>query len=265
MATLRNNITQQEYPLRMHHVIGRHPFWADTLLIGKDISQIHASICWNGRAWDILDHSRNGTLVNGIRLVTGKRYSLGPGNNIQFSVVKKDLWNVEEVAPLSGIQDALWNENSSVTESTLEIENLKLTALSDIIFMFQVSSDEEHTNVKLINAEHIIELGERVHHYLLITLARKRLKDAEDGFDLTSQGWIELSLLSKMIGLDQSHLNIQIFRARNQLVQALSDNSKPFAMIERRRGDVRLGSFRFKIFRGSIIEGELNPVLPACQ
>jgi hypothetical protein len=75
----------------------------------------------------------------------------------------------------------------------------------------------------------------------------------------TSQGWIPVGLLSKMIGLDQSHLNIQIFRARTQLAQALSDIFVSSTVIERRRGDVRLGSFRFQIFRGSILEGEFNP------
>lgn len=40
---------------------------ANTLLSNADASQLHASIRWNGIAWEITDHNRNGTLLNGRR------------------------------------------------------------------------------------------------------------------------------------------------------------------------------------------------------
>ncbi|OYO28048.1 hypothetical protein [Janthinobacterium sp. PC23-8] len=135
------------------------------------------------------------------------------------------------------------------------------------LLQFNVSLDEEHTflHVALERGEHI-DLGERAHHYFLVTLARQRLKDARCGGDPSGQGWIAVDALAKMLGLDTGHLNIHIYRARRHLASALPSSSDSEAVLERRRGEVRIGALPFRIVRGSLLEGEFVPApatLPA--
>lgn len=127
-------------------------------------------------------------------------------------------------------------------------------------FDFRVSTNEEHAYLRLAcEGSALIDLGERVHHYSLLTLARRRLGDAAQGLDPSSQGWVDTEQLSRMLGLDPATLNIQIFRARRQIARALPAHARLPEIIERRRGELRLGALHFSIVRGSAIEGECAP------
>ena len=64
MAILKNRATQRKIHLRTLHVFGRGRS-SDTLLENPDASQLHASIRWTGSTWELHDHSRNGTLLDG--------------------------------------------------------------------------------------------------------------------------------------------------------------------------------------------------------
>lgn len=116
---------------------------------------------------------------------------------------------------------------------------------------FDVSLDEEHVFLSITQDQRRLDLGERVHHYALLTLARRRLADRASGIDPHSQGWIDTELLSKMLGLEAAHLNIQIFRMRRQIALALPASPD---VIERRRGQIRFGTPPVSIARGSAIE-----------
>lgn len=125
---------------------------------------------------------------------------------------------------------------------------------------FQVSLNEEHAFLKIaLDNRTEVDLGERVHHYSLLTLARRRLDDARQGVDPSSQGWIEVDSLARMLGIDPSHLNIQLFRARCQIARALPPGTQLPGLIERRRGELRLGELPFQIVRGSRLEGSIVP------
>lgn len=65
-----------------------------------------------------------------------------------------------------------------------------------------------------------------------------------------------------MLGLDVQHVNIQIFRARNQIMKLLPGNARLANLVERRRGSIRLGAFPFDIVHGSQIEGRYKPTQP---
>lgn len=132
-------------------------------------------------------------------------------------------------------------------------------------FRFHVSLNEEHTWVKVFHDGKSFDLGERIHHYSLLTLARRRLEDARKGIEPHSQGWLDIERLSRMLGLDASHLNIQIFRVRKQIAQSLPAELSFPNIIERRRGEMRFGTFGFQIVRGSSIEGEFQPEAVARQ
>jgi hypothetical protein len=309
MGILKNIITGEGIFLKSHHVFGRNREKADTEMKNKDISQIHASVRWNGVAWLLTDFSRNGTWIDDTRLVPGEKTELRLGNIIRFSSLGESEWQLIDdkppsnvIVPLKGngrvIKLDRFHALPSETEPDISIyisptgewvcENkngvyplkngdvishdqgvwqffgddpvdmtLSKKIAKDIRFHFRVSVDEEHVFLKIQVDKNTIDLGERAHHYMLLTLARQRLRDAGEGVDQDAQGWIETNRAARMLGLDPCHLNIQIYRSRKQINDALSELQNPPQVIERRLGDLRFGYPDFQIMRGSTIEGEL--------
>jgi hypothetical protein len=130
--------------------------------------------------------------------------------------------------------------------------------LSSVVLIFRLSLNEEHTHLHVRCGSQAVDLGERTHHYALVTLARKRLADARTGMDPSALGWFESPRLAQMLGIEPVHLNIQLFRARDQLMKALSMPGPLSSVIERRRGELRMGPVDFEIYRGSKFEGRLS-------
>lgn len=109
--------------------------------------------------------------------------------------------------------------------------------LDAVKLRFGVSRDEEHVRVTVVWRGEEIQLEEREHWYTLLTLARLRLRDADE--PASEQGWIERDELLKMLGLDSNGLNVAIYRARRQLQAAGVDGAA--ALVEVRRGQRRMG------------------------
>jgi hypothetical protein len=80
-------------------MFGRNPSRADTVLSNIDASQIHASIRWNGQIWEITDHSRNGTMVDGRRLLANTKTPLTTGQTLRFALGSNLLWRVVNLDP----------------------------------------------------------------------------------------------------------------------------------------------------------------------
>ncbi len=140
---------------------------------------------------------------------------------------------------------------------TAEIPDLQAAlALDQITFLFNVSRNEEHVSLKIRHGSQLVDLFERVHHYCLVILARQRLEDRKQGLDPDTCGWIEFDKFARMLGLDPSHVNIQIFRARHQLLEAIPEARTWPALIERKRGVVRFGPFHFEVSGGSAIPAD---------
>jgi pSer/pThr/pTyr-binding forkhead associated (FHA) protein len=129
--------------------------------------------------------------------------------------------------------------------------------------VMRLSLDEEHASLEVKDGAAHTDLGERSHHYCLATLARRRLADQERGIEPGAQGWLGSAELSRMLGLEATHLNIQIFRAREQLMTALPGVAALSRLIERRRGELRIGDLPFEIYRGDRLECRYRPVIPA--
>lgn len=53
--------------------------------------------------------------------------------------------------------------------------------LKQVELSFLVSSDEEHVQIHMVAGGRTIDLRSRNHNYLLLTLARARMKDREEG------------------------------------------------------------------------------------
>ena len=130
--------------------------------------------------------------------------------------------------------------------------------LDDYQFLFDLSLDEEITRLRLRRGEQAIDLGERSHHYLLLHLARRRAEDAARGLDQKSQGWADNELLTRELGVDPSHLNILIFRARKQIADKLVVAVDSEQLVERRKGQVRFGCPHFSIFKGERLTHEMR-------
>ena len=121
-------------------------------------------------------------------------------------------------------------------------------------FHFEVSLDEEHTLLNLENQHQKISLGERSHHYLLLHLARVKAEHAKQGIDEKSQGWINNEQLSRELGIDVPHINIQIFRARKQISDAFPDMLGLSELLQRRRGSVRFNCPQARVSKGQQTE-----------
>lgn len=137
--------------------------------------------------------------------------------------------------------------------------NSGMTPAPDLpTFDFFVSQNEEHIQLSAKFGGEQIDFGERAHHYSLLTLARRRFADHERGLDALAQGWLGVDQLSKMLGIEPSHLNIQLFRARSQIMGEQRAKYTLPDLIERRRGEVRLRAYPFRITRGMELEAHFN-------
>ncbi|WP_062052663.1 FHA domain-containing protein [Aquimarina longa] len=135
--------------------------------------------------------------------------------------------------------------------------------VNNAYFQFLLSSDEEHIRVKIIIENQELDLGERVHNYILLALARKRLADVRMGCVFNDQGWITIDELledmSKEFGkeLDTYYLNLKIYRIRKLLM-----DTKPYGylfsnIIERRHGEMRFSHRYFQILKEEECVGEI--------
>ena len=139
-------------------------------------------------------------------------------------------------------------QNSNITTQMENDESLNL----NVSVQFVLSLDEEHCHVKLITEQHTIDLYSNSHHLLTVMLARYRASDIQDNLPLQDQGWVDMDRLSRDTGLEERHINIQIYRLRKQLTENL--DNMPERFIERRRGQLRFGSRIFEIIKGDKME-----------
>jgi len=113
---------------------------------------------------------------------------------------------------------------------------------AEMALQFRVSRNEEHVEVKIVHAGRSIELRPRAHSYVLLTLARVRMKDqGNDTLDPHSQGWIYQDELLKMLASTPTQLAVDIYRARKQFSEAGVSEA---AQIVERRGtthELRIG------------------------
>jgi len=150
--------------------------------------------------------------------------------------------------------------NGMSAEETVKLDVGLAREPVKILFCFDVSQNEEHVELRIQTGRGEAVLGERSHHYSILTLARQRLLDAQRGFDVRSQGWLATERLAEMLRLEPKHLNMQLHRARHQISTALPAERCWERFIERRRGELRFGDFSFQIIRGSRLEARFDPL-----
>lgn len=153
--------------------------------------------------------------------------------------------------------DCMWKLIKGADASDKETVAIMDKPVHELCYIFNISQDEELTELTLKSGEDVIDCETRSHHYLTALLARYKGQDSQDALPEASQGWRTIEQLTKDIGLSETHVNIQIHRARKQVTDKLQSEGicQPL-LIERKRGRVRLAANNFKVFKGHELELE---------
>mgnify|MGYP002632850283 CR=1 FL=1 len=139
------------------------------------------------------------------------------------------FWVVEQEGLIERIGDRhevevegrRWMINLPGTDDGTQELVASMATVDGLQLEFAVSSDEEHVELRARHGEREYDLKARAHHYLLLTLARQRIKDAEDSDEpASSHGWVYQDDLSKMLRLDDNAIYLAVYRARKQLKTA---------------------------------------------
>jgi hypothetical protein len=136
-------------------------------------------------------------------------------------------------------------ERTSTSEPPLLLRELKVG--------FYVSLDEEHVEICLRSTQRDLLLVPRAHHYMLLTLARAKQHDssASQAESESEWGWLHSEALATALRVDIEKLNVDIFRARRQFLEAGVVDAH--SLVERRHHSraLRLGLRSFEICRGA--------------
>ncbi len=231
----------------------------------------------NVNTWALLDtNAPRSALVpisQDCAVITLDAYNAIPAGNSTLEIIQEssNRWLLCKDGQLTELADGQFVEINGATwqahlvpdnANNRATEKVPLEGIDCMQLQFQVSHDEEHVTLHAqLDGGSQIDFGERTHHYLLLILARKRYQDWGQGFDEAAQGWLDMDTLCNMLGMEASHVNIQIHRARKQLKEALLSIVDIGDLIERRVGSLRVRARRFQIYKGSQLEASL-PSLP---
>lgn len=125
-----------------------------------------------------------------------------------------------------------------------------VNTLSSVTLRIGVSTNEEHVEVTVAYDGKPAKRSARAFHYILLTLARERVRDREQGVASSDQGWVYVDDFLKMVRMESEALNVAIFRARKELA-SFFDIADAGMVIERRPASrqIRLGTERVEIIK----------------
>jgi pSer/pThr/pTyr-binding forkhead associated (FHA) protein len=180
-----------------------------------------------------------------------------------FYVHSKDKWYKEYLDDVTGVAYAVsdldivnfsgksWQlKLNSPTENTAHLAKPKLLA-HQIKYRFNLSQDEETTELTITANDEEFYLSDRAHHYLVLSLARDRDEDAKKGIDEYNQGWRLRETIAKDLGEDMPFVNTHVFRAKRQLVSTLNDVCDGDVLIEKKGNKIRFAGSSYRIYQGN--------------
>ena len=139
-------------------------------------------------------------------------------------------WRLHLPEPLAETEDGAQLASPSVGEATL---------------VLAVSADEESVHATLRLPSGAIDLEERIHHTLLLCLARARRED--QALPEPERGWLYRDAVAKQLGTDVAHVAQLIFRARRQAAAAGVQDAAVLVQARRLTQQIRLGLGRFEL------------------
>jgi len=137
-----------------------------------------------------------------------------------------------------------WPSFSDLTEGAEPAAGGELATLH-----FLVSSDEDFVELTLEYQNRSVALGSRAHNYLLLTLARHKLRELEAGIPEASCGWMDKDQLADGLRITPPQVDGEIFRIRKHFAgHGLPESA---TVIERRARtkQIRLGLGRVRVDR----------------
>ncbi len=174
----------------------------------------------------------------------------------------EDLNSADRQALIDGSIISLMNDqwmffsaNSIAVTKHLECQK----AAKPMALEFNVSQDEEETQLTLRVDDQVMDLGTRSHHYLLLLLARTRIQDKDAGHESDVQGWVYRDDLAKSLGVQANHMNIMVHRARKQFIDSCGDGyPEAEFLLETRCGRLRLNCQDITIIKGAKLETRMT-------
>lgn len=157
--------------------------------------------------------------------------ALEPINDGQSLSVGKDVWRV--FLP-------------SAIDRTEQCDSLS-PSISSASLVFRVSQDEETVVIEVSDRGFATRMESRVHNYALLLLARQRQSDI--ALREEHQGWMARTQLARQLGIELTHLNVQLFRLRKAFSEAGFDNGGQAVECRRRPDQVRIGIERLRVER----------------
>ena len=287
--------------LQPEHLVGRAPGCA--LRIDQPyVSAQHATLRWNGEGWELKDlGSRNGTYLDGQRIVAGQEYPVRKSVKIAFGTVTPE-WLLVDDSPATAMVVSVGtgtpillegellalpsSEEPQLTiyrdatgqwliehqnEATTPIGNLQTfevggemyrfccpdgvhrtalateTEVREISLRFSVSLDEEHVHLQANCHGRLFDLGARGHHYLLLTLARQRMRDAAAALPEASCGWAYQEEFAHDPSMEGQQLNLDVFRIRKQFAALPITDAANIVQRRPRTRQLRIGTGRLFI------------------
>lgn len=180
-----------------------------------------------------------------------------------FYVPSKDQWYKEFLVDADGSAYPVMNEDllffahqnwqvrlNPLTENTVLMAKPKLLA-DQIKYRFNLSLDEESTELTISTNEEKISLASKAHHYLTLSLARHRDEDAKNGIDEDNQGWRLPEVLIKELGYEITLFNTHVCRAKQQFRDALGGACDGDELIERKGKKIRFAGVFYRIYKGN--------------
>ena len=102
-------------------------------------------------------------------------------------------------------------------------------------------------NLRIAAARSEIDLGDRAHNFLLLTLARQRLADAAHGLAEASCGWIYAQDLAHDPALASPKLDLDVLRIRRHLASYGVIGAADIIQRRRSTRQLRIGTGRIGI------------------
>jgi hypothetical protein len=175
-----------------------------------------------------------------------------PDNPIALVFQAKDgRWMLEHAGLVEPIEDhgrfaaasRHWRLcNASPLQLTSRVGDARETmSLDEAGLLFRVPRNEEYVELSARWRDRLVPLGTRSHHYLLLNLARIRLRHDAAGEPPARAGWVDQEELCTLLRSPPEKLNLDIFRARRQF--AAEGFLPATAIVERRPAarELRIG------------------------
>jgi len=180
-----------------------------------------------------------------------------------FYVPSKDQWYKEFLVDSDGSAYPVANSDlilfanqrwqlklTPLTENTVLMAKAKLS-VEQIKYRFNLSLDEENTELTITTDDEQFSLATKAHHYLTLSLARHRDEDAKNGIDVDNQGWRLPEVLTKELGCDITLFNTHVCRAKQQFRDMLDGACDGDELIERKGKKIRFAGVFYRIYKGN--------------